>query len=87
MQTITFPGLNLEFHISKVAIQIEKISIHWYAIFIVSAFVIALYFCKRRNGLYNIKFENILDLFLILIPVSIICARLYYCLFNYFIYF
>lgn len=82
MQTITFPGLNLEFHISKIAIQIGKISIHWYAIFIVLAFIIALYLCKRKNGLYNVKFENILDLFLILIPVSIICARLYYCLFK-----
>ncbi len=82
MQTILFPGLNLEFHISKIAIQIRNFGIHWYAIFIVFAFIISLYLCKRKNGLYNIKFENILDLFLILIPISIICARLYYCLFR-----
>ena len=82
MQTITFPGLNLEFHISKIFIQIGKIGIHWYAVFIVSAFVIALYLCKKRSGLYNIKFEDILDLFLILIPVALICARLYYCIFR-----
>lgn len=82
MQTITFPGLNLEFHISKIAIQIGKISIHWYAIFIVLAFIIALFIYKKRSGLYNIKFENIVDLFLILIPISIISARLYYCIFK-----
>lgn len=82
MQTILFPGLNLEFHISKIAIQVGKISIHWYAVFIVFAFALALHLSKRKNGLYNIKFENILDLFLILIPVSIICARLYYCIFK-----
>lgn len=82
MQTIKFPGLNLKFQVSNVAIRIGEISIHWYAIFIVLAFVIALYLCKRKEGLYNIKFENILDLFLLIIPISIISARLYYCLFN-----
>ncbi len=82
MQIIRFPGLNLEFHIFKIAIQIGKIGIHWYAIFIVFAFAIALYICKKKSGLYNIKFENILDLFLILIPISLICARIYYCLFK-----
>lgn len=82
MQTIKFPGLNLEFQVSNVAIRIGEISIHWYAIFIVLAFVIALYLCKRKEGLYNIKFENVLDLFLLIIPISIISARLYYCLFN-----
>ncbi len=82
MQTIKFPGLGLEFNISKIAIKIGEISIHWYAIFIVLAFILALYFCKRKNGLYTIKFENILDCFLLIIPVSIICARLYYCLFS-----
>lgn len=82
MQTVTFPGLNLELHISKIAIQIGNIGIHWYAIFIVSAFIIGLYLCKRKDGLYNIKFENILECFLFVIPISLMCARLYYCIFN-----
>lgn len=82
MQTILFPGLNLELHISKIAIQIGNIGIHWYAVFIVFAFAIGLYLAKRKQELYNIKFENVLDCFLLVIPVSLICARLYYCIFK-----
>ena len=82
MQIIKFPGLGLKFNISKIAIKIGESGIHWYAIFIVLSFILALYFCKRKNGLYSIKFENILDCFLLIIPVSIICARLYYCIFK-----
>ena len=82
MQTIKFPGLNLEFTISKIAIQIGNISIYWYAIFIVSAIILALCLCKKKEGLYNIKFENILECFIFAIPIAFIFARLYYCLFK-----
>lgn len=82
MQIIKFPGLGIEIPVSKIAIQIGKISIHWYAIFIVLAFCVGLYLCSRKNGQYGIKFENVLELFLILVPIALICARLYYCIFK-----
>ncbi len=82
MQVIKFPGLNLEFNISKIAIEIGEISIHWYAIFIVFAFLLGLWLCKKRDGLYNIKFDNILDCFLMIIPISLISARVYYIMFK-----
>lgn len=82
MNTITFPGLNLEFNISKVAFKIFGIEVYWYAILIVIAMVLALIIYKKRDGLYEINFNDILDLILYLIPISIICARLYYILFN-----
>ena len=39
------------------------------------------------TGKYGIKFADIIDLCIFLIPISIICARLYYVLFeiNYYI--
>ncbi len=82
MNKITFPGLNLEFNISKVAFKIGNLSIYWYAILIVTAFVIGLIILKRRDKKYNIKFNDILDLIIFLIPITIICARMYYILFN-----
>ena len=82
MNTVTFPGLNLEIHISKVAFKIFGIEVYWYAILIVIAMVLALIMYKKRDGLYKIKFNDILDLILYLIPISIICARLYYIFFN-----
>lgn len=82
MNLITFPGLNLEFNISKFAFKIFGIEIYWYAILIVLAMGLALIIFKKRDGLYKIKFSDILDLSLYLIPISIICARLYYIFFN-----
>ena len=82
MNKITFPLLNLTLEINPIAFEIYGIDIHWYAIFIVSAMILALLMFKKRENLYNIKFEDILDLAIYLIPISVISARLYYILFN-----
>lgn len=82
MNKIIFPGLNLEFNISRIAIKLFGIEIYWYAILMVGAMFIAICMFKKRDGLYNIKFSEILDLLIYLIPISLISARLYYILFN-----
>jgi len=82
MNIVTFPMLNLNFEINPVAFEIFGVEIHWYAIFIVSAMILALIISKRRDGLYNIKFADLVDLVIYLIPISIISARLYYVIFN-----
>ena len=87
MNTIKFPGLNLELQISKIAFSIGKIDIYWYAILMVFAFLIGILVLKVRKNKFGIKFDDILNLIIILIPVSIISARIYYVLFkfNYYI--
>lgn len=82
MNNILFPGLNLEFNISRIAFSINNIDIYWYAILMVSAFVIALIIFKINDGKFSIKFSDILDLSIYVIPISILSARLYYVLFN-----
>lgn len=82
MNVITFPGLNLQFNINRVALSISGISIYWYAILMTSAFAISLLIYKLKNGKFEIKFSDILDLALLVIPISIVSARLYYILFN-----
>lgn len=47
-----------------------------------SAFVIGLLYCKINDGKYNIKFEDIFNLSIYLIPICIISARIYYVVFN-----
>ncbi len=83
MNTVTFPMLNLKLNIDNVAFSIFGIDIYWYAIFIVSAMLIALLILKKRQGLYNIKYQDIIDLFIYLLPIAIISARLYYVIFNF----
>ena len=82
MSTVSFPMLNLKLNIEPVAFEIFGIDIHWYAIFIVSAMILALIIFKIRDGLYNAKFADLVDLVIYLIPISIISARLYYVIFN-----
>lgn len=82
MNTITFPGLNLTFTISKIAITIGKIQIYWYAIFIVIGFLCAILLFKKKDNKFGIKFNDILELVVLIIPISLICARAYYILFN-----
>lgn len=82
MSTVSFPMLNLKLNIEPVAFEIFGIDIHWYAIFIVSAMILALIIFKIRDGLYNVKFADLVDLVIYLIPISIISARLYYVIFN-----
>ncbi len=82
MNTITFPGLNLKLQLSRIAFSIGNIHIYWYAILMMSAFIIALIIFRIKDGKFEIKFSDILDLSLYVIPISIISARIYYILFN-----
>lgn len=82
MKTITFPLLNLKLNINPIAINIFGISIYWYAIIIVASIILAIFILKLRSGTFNIKYEIILDLAIIAIPIGFIGARIYYVIFN-----
>lgn len=82
MDTIEFPLINLKLSISNVAFSIFDIDIYWYAIIIVLGIIVALIVAKFREKQFNIKYDEVLDLCLFLIPISIISARIYYVLFK-----
>lgn len=79
---VIFPGLNLKFNVSRIAITIGKIELYWYAVLITLAFIIALIILKIRDKKLGVNFEEVLNLAIFLIPISIVCARLYYVVFN-----
>ena len=70
-------------NISNIAITIFGIDIYWYAILIVIAILIGILWSKINDERFGIKFSDILDLIVFLIPISFICARLYYCIFSF----
>lgn len=59
------------------------IPIAWYAVIITFAFLIGIILLKKDDELFNIKWEDILDLSIYVIPISIIGARLYYIIFSF----
>lgn len=82
MQQVSFPGLGLHFTLSRIAFYIGSIPIYWYAIFIVIAFLIFLIAMKKESKMIGIEYNTILDLMVYVIPISLVCARIYYILFD-----
>lgn len=82
MQIIEFPEFNIKLNISKIAFNIFGIDVYWYALIIVFAIISALLYCRKIDGIYGIKFETILNICIWIIPIGVICARLYYILFK-----
>lgn len=82
MNIVIFPLLNITLHINRIAFKIFDIPIYWYAIIIVFAMALAILIYKKQDRLYSIRFEDVLDLAIYAIPISLISARAYYILFN-----
>lgn len=82
MQSISFPSINLNLQINRVAFQLFGIKIYWYAIFIVLAIILAIILLKKDDNKYGIKYENIIEAAIFAIPIAIICARIYYIIFR-----
>ncbi len=87
MNPIEFPGLGLTFHIQRVAFELFGRSIYWYGIIIACGFLLAAVFCSRQAHQFGIKREHLLDMLLFALPIGIICARIYYVIFNAQLYF
>lgn len=82
MKQIMIPLLNLELNMNPVAISICGIPIYWYAILIVVSLILAMLLYYKNDGKFGIHYEDIIDLSLILIPISFLSARIYYIIFN-----
>ena len=57
--------------------------VSWYAILIVSAIVIGFAYCSREARRMRMDQDTMIDLLLYAIPLSIICARIYYVVFRF----
>lgn len=68
--------------IDPVAIHIGSIKIHWYGIIIAIAFVSATLIAQWRMKKEALNPEHVTNMLLIILPVSIIGARLYYVIFE-----
>ena len=81
MNTVAFPGLGLEFHVSSIAFRLFGWPIHWYGVIIAAGFILAVVYCSRQAPKFGIRQDDILDMLLAAVPLCIIGARLYYIIF------
>lgn len=59
-----------------------NIFIHWYGIIIAAGLLLAILLAMHHTKREGKNPDNILDLALIIIPMAVVCARIYYVLFN-----
>lgn len=86
MGTITFPNLGISVNPSRVAFNVLGKDIYWYGIIIAAGFLLAVIYAMRRAPSFGLTEDNILDMLFVAVPLAIVCARLYYCIFYWDLY-
>ena len=79
---IGFPGLGLEFNVNRVAFTVLGRDIYWYALCIMTGFLVGLIFvsltCRKRG----VDPDNVFDICFWGLIFGLVCARIYYCIFD-----
>jgi len=65
-----------------IAFTIGGIDIRWYGILIAVGMCLAVFISAARAPRHNLKSDDVLDVSIWILPIGVICARLYYVLFN-----
>ena len=78
---ISFPNLGITVDPSPVAFTVMGKDIYWYGIIIASGFLLAVLYMLYRAKTFGITQDDVLDLVLWAVPIGVVCARLYYCVF------
>ena len=79
--TITFPGLGLELN-PPATFSIGSVEIHLYGVIIALGLILAVVYALRRKDQFGLSEDDLMDGVLWIAPFSIVCARLYYCAFE-----
>ena len=83
---IVFPHLGITLDPAPAAFSIGGKAIYWYGIIIAVGFLAAYAYMSRRAPLYGCTSDDALDAVLWAVPIGVICARLYYCIFYWELY-
>lgn len=81
-QTVSFPGLGLEFHFNNVAFHIASKPIYWYGILIMLGVILAVVYASAQSRQFGIRQDDLYDAVLFAVPLGIVCARIYYVIFE-----
>jgi len=81
---ILFPGLGLELNPPTLVFpNVPFLSnIHWYGLIIAVGLLLAVVYASARAKKFGLTEDNVITLLLWAVPAAILCARIYYCVFN-----
>ena len=78
---ISFPGLGIEIDPARV-LNIGPLSIHLYGVIIAMGLMLAVVYACKRSRQFGLTVDDLTDGVLWIVPFAILCARLYYCIFQ-----
>ncbi len=78
---ISFPNLGLELNPPR-GFSIGSLSIRFYGLLIALGLILAVVYAIKRRKQFGFTEDSIMDGVLWIVPVSVICARIYYCAFS-----
>ena len=78
---ISFPGLGLEMNPVR-EFAIGPLNVHMYGILIATGLLLAIFYAWKRCKQFGIRQDDITDGVLWVAPFAVLCARLYYCAFE-----
>ena len=79
---ISFPGLGI-FGLNPPAFfSIFGHRIYFYGVLFALGFTLGILYCARRSKDFGLSSDDFYDMVILLIPLSILCARIYYVLFR-----
>ncbi|MGT2935787.1 prolipoprotein diacylglyceryl transferase [Streptococcus castoreus] len=68
--------------INPIAFKLGPLTVHWYALCILTGLILAVYLASKEAPRKRLSSDDILDFILIAFPLAIIGARLYYVIFE-----
>lgn len=79
---VTIFGINLT--INPIAFTVPFIDwpIYWYGILIATGFLLAIIYGMKNAARFNVNADKMIDVIIVTAPISILCARTYYVIFD-----
>jgi len=78
--TITFPSFGIEVDPPRF-LEIGSMTVYFYGIIIAAGLLLAVTYCCKRSNQFGLTEDNVLDGLILVLPIAIVCARVYYCVF------
>ena len=78
---ISFPAVGIEVNPGRV-LELGPLTIHYYGAIIALGLLLGMLYSCKRGKLFGLKENDILDGFLWVTPLAIVCARIYYVAFS-----
>ncbi len=82
VNTISFPKLGIEFNISRSLFSVFGMPVYTYGLLIGLGIVLGFIYATRETKKNGIDQDDFLNMFIIGVPVAVICARIYYVIFS-----